>query len=67
MKVVNNSSCMPQRPLSNSEETSRISISLPDEVYNVIKQIAVDKKVSIAWVIRDALSEYLSKKEKSNG
>ncbi len=58
---------MPQRPLSNSEETSRISISLPDEVYNVIKQIAVDKKVSIAWVIRDALSEYLSKKEKSNG
>ncbi|WP_276781577.1 ribbon-helix-helix domain-containing protein [Treponema succinifaciens] len=67
MKVVNNSSYMPQRPLSNSEETSRISISLPDEVYNVIKQIAVDKKVSIAWVIRDALSEYLSKKEKSNG
>ena len=58
---------MPQRPLSNSEETSRISISLPDEVYNVIKQIAVDKKVSIAWVIRDALSEYLSKKEELNG
>lgn len=67
MKVVNNSSYMPQRPLSNSEETSRISISLPDEVYNVIKQIAVDKKVSIAWVIRDALSEYLSKKEEING
>ncbi len=67
MKVVNNSSYMPQRPLSNSEETSRISISLPDEVYNVIKQIAVDKKVSIAWVIRDALSEYLSKKEELNG
>lgn len=67
MKVVNNSSYMPQRPLSNSEGTSRISISLPDEVYNVIKQIAVDKKVSIAWVIRDALSEYLSKKEELNG
>ena len=37
----------------------RASISLPPELYEGVERIARAKKVSIAWVVRDAVEKYL--------
>ncbi len=45
------------------EDTSvRASISFPHETYQTLEQIARQKKVSLAWVVRDAIDQYISDK-----
>lgn len=39
----------------------RTSTSIPREHYARLEQIADDKKVSISWVVRDAIETYLKK------
>lgn len=39
---------------------ARASASLPPEVYRTLQQIAAQKKVSVAWVIRDAAEKYIA-------
>ncbi|MGF6701346.1 metal-responsive CopG/Arc/MetJ family transcriptional regulator [Paraburkholderia sp. MM5496-R1] len=38
----------------------RASVSFPPELYRLLEHIALQKKVSIAWVIRDAAEKYVS-------
>jgi len=38
----------------------RASVSFPPETYRTIEDIAKQNKVSVAWVIRDAVEEYVS-------
>lgn len=38
----------------------RASVSFPPGVYRLLEQIASQKKVSIAWVVRDAAEKYIS-------
>lgn len=40
----------------------RISVSFPKEQYELLSRIARDKKVSVAWVARDAVEQYLAHK-----
>lgn len=40
-------------------ESIRLSISIPAQDYADIKQTAETKRVSIAWVVRDAVRLYL--------
>lgn len=42
--------------------TRRASISLPAELHQELEQIAKQKKVSLAWVIRDAAETYIKEK-----
>ncbi len=42
--------------------TCRASISLPAELHRELEQIAKQKKVSLAWVIRDAVETYIKEK-----
>lgn len=42
--------------------TCRASISLPDELHSELKLIAKQKKVSLAWVVRDAVEVYIKEK-----
>jgi metal-responsive CopG/Arc/MetJ family transcriptional regulator len=42
-----------------SHRKVRASISLPADLYEGIERIARAKKVSIAWVVRDAVEKYL--------
>lgn len=44
------------------ERTVRTSISLPEEQYQVLERIAAENKVSLAWVVRDAIDGYLKSK-----
>jgi len=38
----------------------RASISFPDPLYRALERLAQEKKVSLAWVVRDAVEKYVS-------
>ena len=42
--------------------TVRASISFPKQQYLVLERIAADHRVSLAWVVRDAVDSYLKLK-----
>jgi metal-responsive CopG/Arc/MetJ family transcriptional regulator len=37
----------------------RASISFPAEIYETLEVIAKEKKVSLAWVVREAAEQYI--------
>ena len=42
----------------------RASISFPPDIYESLKEIAQQKKVSLAWVVRDAAEKYMASEVK---
>ncbi len=38
----------------------RTSISFPPETYRNLEKLAEDRKVSVAWIVRDAVDRYLA-------
>lgn len=42
--------------------TSRVSVTLPADVHEIFERIALEKKVSVAWVMRDAAEQYIATK-----
>jgi metal-responsive CopG/Arc/MetJ family transcriptional regulator len=38
----------------------RASISFPRELYGTLEELAKQKKVSLAWVVRDAAEKYVA-------
>lgn len=38
----------------------RISITFPPDLYTTLEQLAQQKKVSLAWVVRDASERYVA-------
>jgi predicted transcriptional regulator len=38
----------------------RASISFPPDLYETLEAIAKQKKVSLAWVVRDAVEQYVA-------
>jgi metal-responsive CopG/Arc/MetJ family transcriptional regulator len=42
--------------------TIRATISFPPDLYESLEEIAKQKKVSLAWVVRDAAERYLAEK-----
>jgi metal-responsive CopG/Arc/MetJ family transcriptional regulator len=40
----------------------RATISFPPDLYATLEEIAKQKKVSLAWVVRDAAEQYLAGK-----
>jgi hypothetical protein len=45
---------------AKNETSPRASVTFPREVYTSLEIIARQKKVSMAWVIRDAADKYVS-------
>lgn len=45
---------------SEEQGAVRASISFPPDVYRTLETIARRKKVSLAWVVRDAAEKYLA-------
>ena len=43
-----------ERRWATRARSVRVSVSLPPEIYSTLQDIAKQKKVSVAWVIRDA-------------
>jgi predicted DNA-binding protein len=42
------------------ERSPRLSVTIPVETYDSLERIAKKKKVSLAWVVRDAAERYVS-------
>lgn len=40
----------------------RASISFPPDVYQTLGEIAKEKRVSLAWVVREAAEKYIADK-----
>ena len=51
---------MPEPP--KEDGTVRASISFPLELHRTLEAIAREKKVSLAWVVRDAAEQYVAAK-----
>jgi Ribbon-helix-helix protein, copG family len=49
---------MPRKP--KSEPSLRTSVTFPPDVYSSLELIAKKKKVSLAWVVRDAAEKYVA-------
>ena len=41
-------------------DTVRASVSFPREIHETLEKIAQEKKVSIAWVVREATDRYIA-------
>jgi predicted DNA-binding ribbon-helix-helix protein len=44
---------------SQAKHGTRASVTFPAEVYAELERIAEEKKVSVAWVVRDAVEKYV--------
>lgn len=50
-----------KRPLKPKEKSQsmRVSVSFPHELYETLERMAKEKKVSVAWIVRDAAEKYI--------
>ena len=51
-----------KQPLQPKPKASgtRASVTFPSELYDMLERIAKEKKVSVAWIVRDAAEKYVS-------
>jgi hypothetical protein len=47
---------------ADSNAQKRATLSFPPDVYDTLKTIAKQKKVSLAWVVREATDQYIAEK-----
>ena len=52
----------PQKMKAESVAAVRASISFPPDLYETLEMIAKEKKVSLAWVVREATERYVAEK-----
>jgi metal-responsive CopG/Arc/MetJ family transcriptional regulator len=45
----------------------RASISFPSDLYETLERLAKQKKVSLAWVVRDAAEKYVADRTLATG
>jgi hypothetical protein len=50
----------PKSAEPDTSATTRASISFPTDVYQELERIAEAKKVSLAWVVREAAEKYVA-------
>jgi hypothetical protein len=51
-----------QKPEPVEGASVRATISFPSELYKTLEEIAREKKVSLAWVVREASEQYVVNK-----
>jgi metal-responsive CopG/Arc/MetJ family transcriptional regulator len=49
------------RTVEAANATTRVSVTFPAEHYAEMERIAKEKRVSIAWVVREAVQKYLER------
>ena len=53
---------MKRQKTRRSSASHRASVSFPPELYETLQGIARQKRVSVAWVVRDAAEKYVAEK-----
>ncbi len=51
-----------EKPNPTEGFSVRATISFPSDIYQTLEEIAGQKKVSLAWVVRDATEQYIADK-----
>ena len=51
--------------IKGGEDIRRLSVSFSHKIYDSLEEIAASKKVSIAWVVRDAVEIYTKNQKDS--
>jgi predicted DNA-binding protein len=51
-----------EKKKAQSATAVRASISFPPDIYDTLESIAKEKKVSLAWVVREAAERYIAEK-----
>jgi hypothetical protein len=49
----------PGRKASGNPRAMRASVSFPPSLYLTLEELAKQKKVSVAWVVREATEKYV--------
>lgn len=57
MSQANRKSAITSRKVDTA---SRASVTFPSDLYQTLESIARSKKVSVAWVVRDAAEKYVA-------
>ena len=52
----------PKKNMKIQTPAVRASISFPPDIYETLEVIAKEKKVSLAWVVREATEKYISER-----
>ena len=52
---------------NQSPSLVRASISFPPDLYETLEEIAKQKKVSLAWIVRDAAERYVADRTLATG
>ena len=50
----------PRSGTTTKAPKNRLSVTFPPEVHTELERIAESKKVSLAWVVRDAAEKYIA-------
>jgi len=53
----------PRARKAEMARSPRISITFPSDLYQMIEVIAKQKKVSMAWIVRDAAEKYITEQK----
>jgi hypothetical protein len=51
-----------EKPTPAEGSSVRATISFPSDIYQTLEDIAREKKVSLAWVVRDATEQYIAER-----
>ncbi len=51
-----------QKPTATEGSSVRATISFPSDIYQTLEEVAAQKKVSLAWVVREAAEQYIAEK-----
>lgn len=51
-----------QAQLKLDVKATRASVSFPPDLYEMLERLAKEKKVSVAWIVRDAAEKYVNEK-----
>ncbi len=49
-----------KKQVSDAPQALRASVSFPPELYRTLEQMAKQKKVSVAWMVREAAEKYVA-------
>ena len=60
---VNRAETRRQKSMRVERAKVRATISFPSDMHRTLEHIAQEKKVSLAWVVREAAEEYIAAKQ----
>ena len=49
---------------TENDQQPRASVTFPRELYESLEQLAKEKRVSIAWVVREAAEKYVAQQQR---